>query len=370
MSGKASRKKTMRHPNEAARKRRSGPLRACLLALFVFFACAGGEGPTGGETHFLVWCAQGPAGCGDGFTCVCGVCTRECALRSECQNFPGAECTTSASELCGDAPSGRCDVACRVDADCSGVSSSHSCQRGYCRAGAMPASNGGASNGGAGGAGGASNGGAPDNCEHGTVDGNSVLVIGDSFMAQSHAITAELEQRARASGALASAQRYQDQSSLLDNALALNGHGIQAQYTRAQSEAPIRVVIMTGGGADLLLGTCDPPVEDCALIANAVAAAEDLFAQMAQDGVSHVVYVFYPNPVDAKLAQKVDALRPLAQRACEQSAVPCHFVDLRPSFEGHYSEYILSDGINPTTAGAQAAADTIWATMQLECIAQ
>jgi hypothetical protein len=344
------------------------------LVLGIVFACAGGERPTGGETHFLTWCNQDSGGCAEGLACVCGVCTQQCALRMECQRFPGAECTTSASEICGESPRGRCDVACRIDTDCADVSSSHRCRAGFCRAGIEPqpagagaggtagASSGGASQGGDAGAGGS--------CTAGGVDGNSVLLIGDSFFAQSHAITAELEGLARSSGALQSGQRYQDQSSMLDNALALNSNGILGQYTRGKAEASVRVVIMNGGGADLLLGSCDAPYESCPVITNAAAAARDLFAHMAIDGVSNVLYAFYPNPVDATLAQKIDAFRPLAQRACSESSVPCHFVDLRTSFAGHYDEYVLSDGINPTAAGARASAAAIWEAMRAYCIAQ
>lgn len=229
---------------------------------------------------------------------------------------------------------------------------------------------GGASGAGAAGQGGAAEAGAGGRCAPGTVDGNSVLVIGDSFFAQSHAITAELEALARSNGALQVGQRYQDQSSLLHNSLALNENGILAQYTRGKSEATVQVVVMNGGGADLLLGSCDPPFASCAVITNATAAARELFAQMAKDGVSHVIYAFYPDPTDATLREKMDAFRVFAEQACAESAAPCHFVDLRTSFNGHYDEYILADGMNPTAAGAQASAADIWTEMRAQCIAQ
>jgi hypothetical protein len=58
------------------------------------------------------------------------------------------------------------------------------------------------------------------------------------------------------------------------------------------------------------------------------------------------------------------------QAVCEQSPVACHWLDLRPAFAGRYDEYVLPDGNNPTTAGAQATALEIWATMQANCLAQ
>ena len=101
-----------------------------------------------------------------------------------------------------------------------------------------------------------------------------------------------------------------------------------------------------------------------------VAAAEGLQAQMAQDGVEDVVWFFYPDPTDDTLRAKMDVLRPLLQGVCEGSAAPCHWLDLRPTFAGHYSEYMLPEAILPTDAGAQATAAAIWSTMQQECIAQ
>jgi hypothetical protein len=91
---------------------------------------------------------------------------------------------------------------------------------------------------------------------------------------------------------------------------------------------------------------------------------------MAEDGVAQVLYVFYPTPLLDGVRERIDALRPLIQGVCEASPVPCHFLDLRPTFEGHYSEYIQSGGLNPTAEGSQATAAVIWETMLELCVAQ
>jgi hypothetical protein len=219
--------------------------------------------------------------------------------------------------------------------------------------------------GGSGGAGGASS------CALGHVSANQVLVLGDTFFAVSHQITAYLEELARGAGVLQVGQRYRDNSTTVgSNALALAGNGIADQYQRGKAEASVRAVIMNGGGADVLGGHCQAPLSDCSVMLDAATAAEALFAQMAADGVSDVVYAFYADPVDASLRDKMDALRPLIQAKCEASPVPCHWLDLRPTFAGHYDEYILDDGMNPTDAGSRATAQAIWATMQRDCIAQ
>jgi lysophospholipase L1-like esterase len=195
-----------------------------------------------------------------------------------------------------------------------------------------------------------------------------VLLIGDSFFGSSHQITAYLEGLAREADALAESGRYRDNSRLTANALA--DSGIAAQYASALAEGEVKVVIMNGGGADLLINPCATADASCPAVVAAAAAAADLLAQMAADGVGQVVYVFYPDPVEAGLRAKIDALRPLIEGACTNSALTCHFLDLRPTFAGHYEEYIQVDGMNPTEAGAQASAQAIWGVMQKECIAQ
>jgi hypothetical protein len=200
------------------------------------------------------------------------------------------------------------------------------------------------------------------------LSGNELLVIGDSFFATTHQITAYLEDLARATDRLPTGERFRDASRLTENTLALVDNGIAAQYTGAASEAEARIVVMNGGGADVLLGSCDVLDASCPLLSSAAAAAEDLFATMADDGVSLVVYAFYPDPVATDVREEVDVLRPLVEAACESSAVPCLWVDLRDTFAGHYDDYIDDDGLNPTAAGSLAAAEVIWAALDATCV--
>jgi hypothetical protein len=207
-------------------------------------------------------------------------------------------------------------------------------------------------------------------CARSDVSSNEVLIIGDSFFATTHQITAYLEALAREAGALSMGEGYRDNSRLLDNTLALMGEGIADQYTTAAEESPVTVVIMNGGGADALLGTCEDASSDCPTLTNAADAAEILLAQMSADGVGQVVYAFYPDPIDESVREKVDALRPLVQEVCSNSPTPCHFLDLRPVFEGRYDDYVIADGRNPTDEGSEAAAGAIWELMRQQCIAQ
>jgi hypothetical protein len=106
------------------------------VALGVLRACSVSESPSDSETHFLQGCASD---CGD-LQCICGVCTRpcepSCSALSDVASCRGAE--SGQPPTCDDgtqAAAAFCDVACRADADCSRVSSSLTCEGGYCRSG-------------------------------------------------------------------------------------------------------------------------------------------------------------------------------------------------------------------------------------------
>jgi hypothetical protein len=127
---------------------------------------------------------------------------------------------------------------------------------------------------------------------------------------------------------------------------------------------------MVGGGPDVLLSSCTAPVAECPALVAAADAAEQLLGQMATDGVSAVVYVFYPDPTDAAMRERMDALRLLIEPRCTGAPLPCHWVDLRATLADPSAGYLSSDGLIPTPAGSEATARAIWATMQGECIAQ
>jgi len=351
-------------------------IKILLAVLALAFSCKPESGdPTGGETHFLTRCDASPKSCGDRLTCVCGVCTLPCAERAACEALPAAQCVPSSAGCATNIPTtpGVCEVSCVGDADCAVVSPSHRCQQGVCRAGALASGGAGGSSdvtsGGVAGSGAVTDGGAGA-CASGTVPANQVLIIGDSFFATTHQITAYLEGLARDAGAVSVGERYRDRSNLLANALALGGNGIADQYTSGASEAGVKVVIMDGGGADALLGSCDSANASCAVVTAAAAAAQALFAKMATDNVEQVVFAFYPDPGDANVKARIDALRPLIQSACENAPLPCHWLDLRTVFAGHYPEYVQADQLNPTDTGARASAQAIWSTMQQYCVAQ
>lgn len=278
-------------------------------------------------------------------SCLCGVCTRACTDDEQCGELPASECRAPIDPTaCMDGPAALCDATCNVDADCRDISTSHRCVLNVCRGG-------------------------PAECATASVEPNEVLVIGDAFFGATHQVTAFLEASARSAGALTVGERYRDHSSPLNNALAVGENGVPSQYAEAQAEAPVDVVIMNGGGADALIAVC-PVATECPALVDAAGAAEALLGQMAADGVSHVVYAFYPDPVDTALRAKIDVLRTLIEPLCTASPVPCHWVDLRATVGDRAQEYLSPDGLAPTAAGSEAVAAALWAVMRRECIAQ
>jgi lysophospholipase L1-like esterase len=166
----------------------------------------------------------------------------------------------------------------------------------------------------------------------------------------------------------------------------------------------IKVVITDGGGNDVLIGntscetTAPPGNTSCAkTISDALDKATSMIQEGAQKGVKSLIYFFYPHlstagggilqsPAPA-INDTLDYAYPLAEKVCCGSSftssvtnyscvghpVPgttCVFIDTRPAFEGHLADYIKSDNVHPSPAGAQVIANLIWAQMQAHCIAQ
>jgi hypothetical protein len=201
------------------------------------------------------------------------------------------------------------------------------------------------------------------------VNGNDVLIIGESFIALSHAISHDLDSIARKAGVLSATDTFRDYAV---SGTQLSGGitpSIPRQYTNARTSRPVKYVIMDGGGNDCLNATCTtPPLITCQNLQNAMNAAKALLDTMGRDGVLKVMYFFYPDPqgnLQQTLQPKLDTLRPRIQNIVLNQTTPiCYWLDLRPTFAGHYSQYIMSDGIHPTATGSLAAANAIWSVVQ------
>jgi hypothetical protein len=243
-----------------------------------------------------------------------------------------------------------CDVGCLADADCAALGAAFTCQEGYCR-GADPPSDL-----------------APAMCTISPLSGSDIAVIGDSLI-EFTSFSTDLETDLVAAGALADGDHVRNYASHLYSVLAGGTLGISNQWATAETDGPVRVVVMDGGATDVLNEPCGAmPPDDCPAIQAAVSGAESLLAQFAADGVEHVVYAFYNDFDNAVVKAGVDVMRPFIENACGRAALPCEFLDLRSSFYGH-PEYIGSDGIVWSEAGATASADAVTSVMIDRCVA-
>jgi len=199
-------------------------------------------------------------------------------------------------------------------------------------------------------------------CQKGTTMGKEVLFIGESFIAASD-IPEETTKLARAAGSLGASDSYVDKS--VSGTWIGNGasNSIPAQY-RSNSSG-VRFVLMNGGGNDCWQGG------EASDRTNALNAAEELFGDMAENGVEKIVYFFYPDPIGAQfndLTACLDLLRPEMKALCDgQTAPECFWVDLRETWDGH-SEY-TSDGIHVAGPGNVPTATAIWNSMEENCVA-
>jgi lysophospholipase L1-like esterase len=220
---------------------------------------------------------------------------------------------------------------------------------------------------------------APSDC---SATGSQVVMIGDSYLALSGEMTAQLLRYARGAGTLAESDSYR---TYYVSGTQMSGGLIQpsipTQFQQAVTADPhIRYVVMDGGGNDILVGnssciTTSPAPANASCVQtlkDAVDAATGLFQQMKAAGVEKVVYFFYPHlPTSGKpyVNQMLDYAFPIVKAACSDAIIPCYFVDTRPAFEGH-PEYIGPDGIHPTAAGSDVIATLVWEQMQQACVAQ
>lgn len=347
--------------SERSKKGELARLWLVAIATSMLLACNGKDpsGPTvGSETHFLKRC---DTTCPTGTECLCGVCSRACSESNECTGLnPEAQCTAVAPRVaegrCSALESAAiCDLSCLVDQDCSSLGADFTCRAGYCRvAGFEPIQS--------------MDAGASVSCEPLTLLPDDVLVLGDSLIELS-SFASQLDQIAVQAGVLADNQQFRVKASSLNSMLAAGVLSISEQYAAAREQAPARLVIMDGGETDVLNDVCgSTPSYDCPAIQAAVRGAEQLLLAMVQDGVQHIAYFFYPDPVgNDAVKQRLDVLRPLIENVCGQLPIPCHWVDLRSKFADH-PDYLASDGLVFSEQGAAVAAQTVWQRLQQRCV--
>lgn len=223
-----------------------------------------------------------------------------------------------------------------------------------------------------------------------TTDPSQVVILGDSYvtMYPDTLLEPRIEALARRDGALeAGGQGYRNYS--VPGTSMANGQ-IPGQFTTAVRVDPdIKLVIMDGGGNDVLLGA--PQCENwgsasnpaCqAVVQRALDTAVELTADMFAAGVTDIVFFGYPHiPPNGLLTgiapnEILDYSIPLSQKNCESAedltggALRCYFIDTRPLFGDTYRYINLVDGVHPTAAGADLIAEAIYSIMKDNCLGQ
>jgi hypothetical protein len=184
---------------------------------------------------------------------------------------------------------------------------------------------------------------------------NDVAINGESFFGASN-IRDELTRLARRDSVIAPTATFRQ--------IAVSGALISQilGYYRNATPKP-KYVISDGGGNDLMSTCPAPATADCPTVKNTFAAVKAYFDTMATHGTQKVLWMRYPDPQGANwatLKTNQDLFNPLVKTLCDTiKSLKCVWIDLRPVWEGHYSEY-TTDGIHATNAGGTATAEAFW----------
>ena len=199
-------------------------------------------------------------------------------------------------------------------------------------------------------------------CLHALVAAGEVLWIGDSWILDPGIQHDRVRDLAREAGTIGQNEDYFNLATAASNMAA-----VAKQYDARESGATkVKVLLMDGGTWDPIAAQTSGASIPAA-IDNSISTFQRFLANVASDGtVEQIVYFLVP---ELATVPGVATMRPRLQRACADSSVACHFIDLQPYWLGH-PEYTAANGIQSSDAGAVVIADLIWATMQDNCIAQ
>ncbi len=208
---------------------------------------------------------------------------------------------------------------------------------------------------------------------------SQVVGFGDSYAAIPVSVIAKVSALAAADGSIPAGQSYRDYSvpGTIMGSPTLPGN-IPPQWDMAKAADPnITTIIMDGGGNDIigtLLCLDDAMAQDpgcTSVVADVIAVARNMVADVKATGVADVIYFLYPDvPLGghAILGYAVEEAKKFAAELTDET-FRVHIIDTRPVFEGH-PEYFGLDPIHANEAGGQAIAQLIYDYMKANCIAQ
>jgi hypothetical protein len=243
---------------------------------------------------------------------------------------------------------------------------------------------------GAAGAEGAAGGGSADASKHPCIsDGNEVLFIGDSYSnyATAHeALATLMAMLAVKDGALKSGDSYRDRA-VAGTTLSAPPAAIPDQWNTDKTMKPIKVVVMDGGGNDVLISNpqCEPDgseknAECQQVVAGSIAALKKMWPDMQKEGVSDVMMFWYPHMPGVGILNSQgtgntisDWTLPMLQDLAKSVSTDTFHVWVVPTvelFEGHPEYFYSGDNLHANTTGETKIAEKIWGVMKDNCIGQ
>jgi hypothetical protein len=180
-------------------------------------------------------------------------------------------------------------------------------------------------------------------------------------------------------------------------AMAAGGIGLIPPQFDSLVGTDIRLIILDGGGNDILIPPTGSPGTNCKnmagnsmtkactdIIAAALAAGQTLMQKMADNGVKDVIFFGYPHVPSSTLGgtngnELIDYATPLTKASCDGEfmatggKLTCHFVDLRGPFGNSGvagTPNIVMGDVHPTQAGQTIIATEIEKVMKASCLGQ
>jgi hypothetical protein len=190
----------------------------------------------------------------------------------------------------------------------------------------------------------------------GKGDGSDVVTIGDSWMSI-------VTNGGGIEGALDRAGTAYRHYAVPGTTLI--GGDIPLQYGRAKAANPkIATVIMTGGGNDVMFSNGCATKESCTMAVQAIVDALDqLWSQMADDGVKDVIFIQYSKNAGTSPSDTRPDTAPIPT-ICTTGRITCHSIDTTP-FVGPTDTI---DGIHPTLPACDMIAKAVLDMMQMQGI--
>ena len=214
--------------------------------------------------------------------------------------------------------------------------------------------------------------------------GKEVLFIGDSYSdypIAHQSLASFMEKLAIKDGALMQGDMYRNKA-VAGTTLA---GAIPSQWEDNKSMKPIKVVVMDGGGNDVLIDhqECRPEGSEAKanckqVVQGSIDTIKKLFDSMKAEGVSDVLFFWYPHIPGGLLtgfekgSSISDYTYPMLvdiAKAATTDKFRVYTVPTVDIFTGH-DDYFYSDGLHANDKGEAKIAEAIWKVMKDNCIGQ